>query len=182
GVYVIEITGKPGSWHPHVHALVEQKFLSWKTFQSRWQALTGATAFHVKKIPAGAAERYITKYLTKPTGTPAEVAAIAADLRHVRLFQPFGSWHGLIGSWVKAPYGCPECGECVWYPFDQFVRDHESGKNDNKAPPGREVRRLEVIIRPRPVVKQAVLGHEMMVESVDKGVCRSSDWDSKGRY
>jgi hypothetical protein len=164
GVYVIEITGGPGSWHPHIHCLVEQKFLSWKTFQSRWQSLTGATAFHVKKIPAGAAERYITKYLAKPVGTPPEVAAVAKDLAHVRLFQPFGSWHGVLKSWSKLPYNCPNCGETMWLPWDLFWRDKKPGRVVERAPPGSSTSSKLEQLSQVPVSNQGVLAQVLKQE------------------
>lgn len=161
GVYVIEITGSAGSWHPHIHALVEQKFISWRLFQAEWNRLTGATAFHVKKIPAGAAERYITKYLTKPAGSPADVESIAQELRHVRLFQPFGSWHGKIGSWTKAEYPCPDCGECVWLPIDLFNPDRDPIIPQERPPPGSERGVKEVLKQSRQVPEQMVFRHVM---------------------
>lgn len=182
GVYVVEITGKPGSWHPHIHALVEQKFLSWRSFHSAWHALTGASAFHIKRIPSGAAERYVTKYLTKPPGSDEDVAQVAAELRHVRLFQPFGSWHGKIGSWVKARYPCPECGECTWYPWDQFIRDHESGKNRDPAASSVEVKGECTVEPPRPVLRQTVMSPLWANSLSSRGAFGRSLWDPKGRY
>ena len=181
GVYVIEITGKPGSWHPHIHALVEQKFISWKSFHARWNALTGATAFHVQRIPTGAAERYLTKYLTKPAGSPEHVLQIATDLRHTRLFQPFGTWHGKIGSWQKLPYPCPECGECCWYPFDELIREIKARPVVPRSPPGAKKPSLQTPTAPRPVASQGFLGPVIAAIVVPLGHAGRSFWDPNGR-
>lgn len=101
GLYVIEIKGSAGNWHPHIHAIVEQKYISWRLFRDKWKSLTGATAFHVQKIPSGQAAKYITKYISKPPIEPSALAEVSEELRHVRLFQPFGLWHGLLKSYKK---------------------------------------------------------------------------------
>ena len=181
GVYVIEITGKPGSWHPHIHALVEQKFISWKAFHARWNALTGASAFHVKRIPTGAAERYLTKYLTKPPGSPERVLQIATDLRHTRLFQPFGTWHGKIGSWTKLPYPCPECGNTCWEPFEEFIQSVKARPVVQRGPPVGKTDSIQPEKTPRPVVNQAVLGGVIAAAVVPQGMSGRQYWDPNGR-
>lgn len=158
GLYVIEITGEPGSWHPHLHVLVEQKFISWKTFRDRWKSITGATAFHVKRIPAGAAERYITKYIAKPSADPTVLIEISKELRHVRLFQPFGTWHGLIKSYTKPSYPCPECGECVWQPFEEMFRENLPRRANKRAPPAVVKVNKQAEIEHRPATRQAEFG------------------------
>lgn len=136
GLYVIEISGSPGSWHPHIHALVEQKFISWKTFKNRWQVISGGSAFHVKKIPSGAAERYITKYISKPATRDEDLIAVAAALRHVRLFQPFGLWHGVLGKWAPLPRPCPKCGEVCYTLLDKLLNDDKQNRLVERSPPG----------------------------------------------
>lgn len=170
GVYVIEITGGPGGWHPHIHALVEQKFISWQSFQSRWLAISGGSAFHVKKVPAGQAERYITKYLSKPAVEPEALELAQDELRHVRLFQPFGLWHGLLRAFVRPQYPCPNCGQSVWMPMDAFFYKNLPGSVPERSPPGAIISSVQSESSSSSVVQGALFDEDL--EAAGRNRCR----------
>lgn len=53
---------------PHLHIFLRTKFLAWKWLRDTWEALTGNTHVHIRKIDNhGRAAAYAAKYCTKCT-------------------------------------------------------------------------------------------------------------------
>lgn len=102
-------------WHPHLHVLVEGKYMHHVDLRRHWWRITG-DSYHIDIRPvddhAKAAE-YLCKYLKKPV--PAQIVrnvdwlqeAIVA-LNGRRMVTTFGTWRGLKltavpdrGAWTK---------------------------------------------------------------------------------
>lgn len=119
GAYVVEITGRPGNWHAHIHSLVFSRYLSYDTLKANWQAVSGGIGCYIQRIPAGAAIGYLTKYLTKDPDMPEVVSAeINKSIKGMRWFSPYGSWYALSNTYVHVKRGCPECGASSWILLD----------------------------------------------------------------
>lgn len=114
GVFVLEATGRPNNWHCHIHALIEGTYFPVRTISRVWQAVSPGKVVWITRIPHKAAIGYLTKYLTKPN-LPSEVTdEMGRALAGFRMFQPFGSWHGIKVTIPKRPYRCPTCGLTCW--------------------------------------------------------------------
>jgi len=102
-------------WHPHLHILVEGKYIPQDDLRRHWFKLTGDSYIvHIKPVPDQAqAAGYLTKYLSKPV--PAEIVrnidwlqeSIVA-LNGRRMVTTFGGWRGVKltevpdrGVWAK---------------------------------------------------------------------------------
>lgn len=131
GIAVTELTHSPkrNQWHPHLHVLVEGRYISQHDLASNWASVTGDSHIvDIRKVAeSGSAIRYLCKYFAK--GVPGSVitnpdlateAVIA--LTGQRLFTTFGDWHGLKLTKRTAPE--------VWVPIDtlsSLIRSAESG-------------------------------------------------------
>ncbi len=117
GCSVIEVKPKesgPG-WHPHIHAIIEGRYLPLKPIRKLWMAITGDSFIVDISIGRDAvkAGRYVSKYVTKPfddgtTRTPTRLIEAIRALHGRRLVGTFGSWRGLkltvytpSGTWVR---------------------------------------------------------------------------------
>lgn len=115
GLFVIEITGQEGSWHPHIHAFIYSKRIPWHDLRDCWKrASRGGMATWIANISDKNAIYYVTKYVTK-TSLSAESAQVANGLlQGRRLFQRFGSFTNFdIGKPLFAK-DCADCGENIW--------------------------------------------------------------------
>ena len=120
GCAVLEVKPKdygPG-WHPHIHAIIEGKWLPLPLIRKHWLRIT--TDSFIVTIGDGKdaekAARYVNKYITKPfddgtTRTPARLLQAIEALHGRRLVMTFGKWRGQrlteyhpSGVWVKI---CP---------------------------------------------------------------------------
>jgi len=110
GICVIEIKGRPGNYHPHLHIIVMAYFLPWDELFKHWKSASGGTAVYIKNISQGRAIYYVTKYVTK-LEMPVEAQEdpnTAMKGRH--LFLKFGAWVD-----IKIPerlflFTCNACG------------------------------------------------------------------------
>lgn len=116
GAYVIEVTGHPGSWHPHLHIIIESTYIEWSQLLSAWQSVSGGSSVYIQRIPGKQAVAYLTKYISKPSVNTTLLSQLNAALKDTRMFQPFGTWHSVRLPVVKKSYPCPECGCDVWVP------------------------------------------------------------------
>lgn len=114
GCSVYEITGSPGDWHVHIHAVLESQYLPWKELFTFWQSISGGRGVWITNISPSAATSYLTKYLTKAPDSPDLLIDLNDALRGFRMFQPFGNWHNRLKPSRKHPYTCPVCGGQVW--------------------------------------------------------------------
>lgn len=111
----IKRTSNGTRWHPHLHVLVEGKYIPQEDLRRAWFKITGDSyILHIMPTPDNAvAAGYLTKYLSKPV--PAEIVrnvdwlqeAIVA-LNGRRMVTTFGSWRGVKltdvpdrGAWTK---------------------------------------------------------------------------------
>ncbi len=115
GVYVLEITGRPGNWHAHIHAVLLAQFLTWEVLVRHWIKCSGSRGVYIKNAAKHRIVYYITKYLSKPADVPDEVINQAGEsLRGLRLFSPFGAWYSISSKYVQPSHPCPECGGEHW--------------------------------------------------------------------
>lgn len=114
GLAVIEIKGRPGSWHPHLHVILYSKFLPWAEVRKHWEKVSGGTAVWISNIPQGKAIYYVTKYVTKIDcpDIASEDPNIAMQGRH--LFMKFGDWARIKLPIRKFLFICVNCGASDW--------------------------------------------------------------------
>lgn len=90
------------SWHPHLHCLVQGRFIERQRLQDTWLLITGDSFVVDIRLPGGAegVARYVTKYASKPLSTtflycPQRLDEAMHALRRRRLCMTFGSWRGM---------------------------------------------------------------------------------------
>jgi hypothetical protein len=101
GMYFIEVTlnGTTRRWHPHLHVLIEGKYLPHEQIKQSWLAITGDSYVvdirqcHNSKIAASYVAKYASKAVSSNVWHDRErfceaIVAIAGQ----RTFQPFGTW------------------------------------------------------------------------------------------
>lgn len=120
GCAVCEVKPKAGGagWHPHLHCIVEGKYLPLKPLRKLWMKITG-DSFIVDVVygrSADDAARYVAKYIAKPfddgtTRAPHRLLEAIVALHGRRLLTTFGTWRGARltqwqphGTWVRV---CP---------------------------------------------------------------------------
>jgi hypothetical protein len=115
GLFVIEIQGEPGNWHPHIHSFIYSLRIEWRALRDQWhRASKGGLAVWIANITNDKAIYYVTKYVTKP-GTDIEYASlIDAAMKGRRLFQRFGTFHHLKLPKRLSAKKCEKCGHSDW--------------------------------------------------------------------
>lgn len=121
GAYVLELTGNPSSWHLHLHAIIESRYIPVKQLSRTFEKAGGGRIVWITRIPPHAASLYLTKYLTKSSLPLDSQREASLALAGARLFQPFGSWHDLSLSLPKVHYVCPRCNSVAWSDLDTLV-------------------------------------------------------------
>lgn len=114
GAYVIEVKGRPGNWHPHIHAIVYSYYIPWARLRSSWRQCSGGTAVYINKVDGPRAIGYITKYITKADVPPALMDEVGRSLARFRLFTRFGTWHNITLPLLKYETPCTRCGRTDW--------------------------------------------------------------------
>ncbi|MCW7072266.1 MAG: protein rep, partial [Methanophagales archaeon] len=133
GCYVLEITGVPGNWHGHIHAVIYSRWMNWDKLLKVWIKVSGGRGVWIQNIPPSVAKNYITKYITKPAGISDEAAAeLEFEIKGYRLFNPFGSWYNRNLEYRAEPYHCPRCGRTHWICIDYL---DSNGWTDRYYPP-----------------------------------------------
>lgn len=120
GAFVIEISGAPGKYHVHIHAVIEAKYMSRNLLISKWKRISGGRGIFIKTLNKGAIVHYLTKYIVKPCSEDIQTKEISDILKSFRLFQTFGDWHKDIRPYVKVPYPCPKCKNSWWLPIESY--------------------------------------------------------------
>ncbi len=161
GCAVLEVKPKNSTtgWHPHLHAIVESKWLPQPLLRKHWLRITGDSFIldvREGKDPEAAA-RYVCKYITKPfddgtTRTHDRLLQAIEALHGRRLVMTFGNWRGQrlteyhpSGIWVKvvplgllrhkARQGDTEAVNLLTYLYRE--RDYRNLPNPKtRAPPG----------------------------------------------
>lgn len=114
GAFIIEVKGRPGNWHPHIHAVMYSYYIPWGRLRDAWRAVSGGTAVWISNIGPSQAKQYVTKYVTKSDIPPALQDEVSDALRHFRLFLRFGAWHNIILPKLKFDCPCQHCGQVDW--------------------------------------------------------------------
>lgn len=104
GCAIIEV--KPHSrsdgWHPHLHCLLEGKYLPQQPLRKLWHTVTGDS--YILDIRSGtnpeSAASYITKYIAKPFDSAVircsdRLRQAVEALHRKRLLTTFGTWRGV---------------------------------------------------------------------------------------
>lgn len=114
GATIIEITGKKGNFHPHLHILCYCSYIPWKQLRTRWYRLSAGSGCYISVVSKAAALSYLTKYVTKCECPEDSLVDISDEIKKFRLFQRFGSWHHFKVPKTKAEFPCPSCGDIGW--------------------------------------------------------------------
>jgi hypothetical protein len=126
GAFVIEITGRPGAWHAHIHAVIETRWMRWERLRNLWMDVSTGRGVYIQNIPAKECINYLTKYLTKSDMPDAVRRECGEALSSFRMYQPFGSWHGFMKTYIRERHACSGCGEASWYPTIMLSGDDEA--------------------------------------------------------
>lgn len=134
GAFIIELGRSTSGWHCHIHALIFAKYIKFEHLLIMWQSCSTGRGVFIKQVPTREAIGYLTKYLTKPAIPDVNYAEACEDLKHYRLFQPFGIWMKLLKDFHEFKAGCPECGGHTFFPLDLIYSErftHASAWNSS---------------------------------------------------
>jgi hypothetical protein len=117
GVAFLEIKYNPETrnWHPHLHCLIQGRYLPHSDLSHAWHRITGDSYIvHIALVENDlTAHRYITKYSSKPLNSTYShdhnlLAEAITALHRVRMCMTFGEWRGLkltpepdAQAWIK---------------------------------------------------------------------------------
>ena len=118
GCYVLEVAGRPGAWHLHLHVIIEGTFLPKRQLSAEWAKVSPGRIVRVRAFPPAVIAGYITKYITKSALSPSLQSAASGALQSARLFAFFGSWLKVIHKVKSPPAVCPSCGYDCWIWMD----------------------------------------------------------------
>jgi hypothetical protein len=101
GIGTVEITYNPKTdrWHPHLHLLLDGKYIEHSIVSSEWSKVTGGSfVVHVSAVHSrDDAGRYIAKYVSKPSEMPdlprSRTEELALALAGRRTLITFGTAH-----------------------------------------------------------------------------------------
>lgn len=124
GAFVLEVAGREGDWHAHLHIICQSRYFPQRLLLANWRAVAGNAGAFIKATPLHALSFYLTKYITKPFSATIPSGEVSAALSGLRLFQPFGSWHSLIKQFMPPRFPCPNCGCEVWHSLDAVWYSH----------------------------------------------------------
>lgn len=126
GAFVIEVTGEAGKWHAHLHIIAESQFFPVFALSRQWAACSPGRVVYIQVVRKSHIVNYLTKYLTKSALSAAARLDVSNTLRRYRLFQPFGSWHGITPPSPVPRYSCPTCGSTDWLLLDRMRPEEHS--------------------------------------------------------
>jgi len=138
-------------WHPHLHCIIEGRYLPQPALKAVWHAITG-DSYIVDIRPKRKvhhAVSCVTRYITKPLDTevirdPESLKAAMLALHGRRLTLTFGSWRGLR---LSDP---PPNGEWrVVCPLSKLLKRAASGEPDALRLMS-HLQELDPCLRPRP--------------------------------
>lgn len=97
----VKWSAKANRWHPHLHLILEGRYLPQAELSNTWRALTkDSWIVDVRQInDSENASNYVTKYVTKPlntsfSGNPDRLDEAVVAMKGRRLVFCFGSWYG----------------------------------------------------------------------------------------
>lgn len=143
GAFVLEVTGKEGDWHGHIHIVIHATYVDWDTLKNLWIRFSKGRGVWIKALPVSAVVRYLCKYLSKPDLPDTSLALVNVALKGFRMFQPFGTWYALSNAYVKPLSKCSHCGamgqfDLYYSYFGGQIRiemTDEEARNDARASP-----------------------------------------------
>lgn len=102
GLYSFETTFRPdrGTWHPHLHLIIDGDFFPHKLIKALWARVTGdSDIVWIEPVhDAQAQGRYLAQYINTPpelrTWGPETIAEYASAVHGRRLLHTFGALHG----------------------------------------------------------------------------------------
>ena len=114
GATIVEITGKKGDYHPHLHVLCYADWVDWYKLREAWTSVSGGLGVYITCPSQDKAIGYVTKYVTKCDCPDADHEYISHEIKKYRLFQRFGLWHKFKIPKLKYDYPCPSCHNIYW--------------------------------------------------------------------
>jgi len=109
GAFVIEVTGKHGDWHVHLHIIIQAQYFEFTKLLLLWMKLSPGRGVFIQNIPKKQVVRYLTKYITKSEIPDNDHSELNRALKGTRLFQPFGTWYSLNKLYIKPAQTCSNC-------------------------------------------------------------------------
>ena len=125
GLFVIEITGSPGSWHPHLHCFIYSFRIPWEQIRDCWsRSSKGGQSVWIANITNDLAIYYVTKYVTKPGTEPEYSWLLEKAVKGRRTFQRFGCLQKIKLPKRLSSKECENCGCSDWLTEWDFHRLH----------------------------------------------------------
>lgn len=115
GAYFMQVTGRPGAWHAHLHILAESRYFPVDRLSALWSKVSTGKIVHIKQVPLTAAVNYVTAYIAGTELSSSDAVSAGFELRGLRLFQPFGTWHDVCRIAPSSGFCCPSCGDGSFY-------------------------------------------------------------------
>jgi hypothetical protein len=137
GAFVIEVTGRPNSWHPHLHIIMYSDRISWARLHRLWMKVSTGRSVWITNISLEKAKMYITKYITKVDAPAALLEDISTAVRRFRLFTRFGEWHSIVLPKLPEEVRCERCGHTSWMIDLEMTLRCRSPDRFPQAPPPR---------------------------------------------
>ena len=115
GLFVIEITGSPGNWHPHLHCFIYSLRIPWEQIRDCWhRSSKGGQSVWIANITNDTAIHYVTKYVTKPGTDPEYAFLLEEAMKGRRTFQRFGTFQQIKLPKRLSSRKCEHCGYSDW--------------------------------------------------------------------
>lgn len=124
GAFVIEITGRPNNWHPHIHAVLYARYIPIGRLRFIWRSISRGTGCDIRGVDGPQAAKYINKYISKSDVPDMFQRQMSTELSRFRLFQRFGAWHHLKIPRRLYDYPCPNCNASDWLSDFQIDYGH----------------------------------------------------------
>lgn len=100
GIWFLQVTwsDRTNAWHPHIHALIDARFIPHALLKARWAKVTGGSDIvHIKSCYSpGSAAHHVSRYATRP-GTLSSVP----DDRRLELVEALDGKR-IVGTWGSA--------------------------------------------------------------------------------
>lgn len=134
GAFVLEATEGEHGYHSHIHAILYSRFIPFIDLLELWRRCSPGRGVFIQSIPTSKIVHYLTKYVSKPSGSIVTPSIVANALSSRRLFTVFGSWFKLNADFKPEKKACPQCGHACWMPIDIFYQQIH-GRTTLYAPP-----------------------------------------------
>ncbi len=143
GVYSMEFTyTKAAGFHPHIHALIEGKFVPQAEIAKAWKEITGSA--EVVWIARAKRSRQVLKYILKPGGDllddPAALDNFLTVIQHRHFVSGWGKWYRVSKAWLMGELTCPICGSADIGVVGKVIWSDYYGAWVERSPPPGELR------------------------------------------